>query len=51
MGWTAYAFTIGHMLQNYSAYTPTTFDFNWTCGQDNPVPGMGMVVKEYLLTR
>ncbi|HET9920374.1 MAG TPA: glycoside hydrolase family 5 protein [Ktedonobacteraceae bacterium] len=50
MSWTAYAFTEGHMLQNYSAYTPTTFDFNWTCGQNSPVPGMGAVVKQYLLS-
>ncbi len=50
MGWSAYAFDLNHMLLDYTNFTPTTFDFNWTCGQSNPLPGMGTVVKQYLLS-
>ena len=50
ISWTAYSFNPGHMVVDYTTFAPTTFDFNWTCGQSNPVPGIGEDVKQYLST-
>ena len=48
ISWTAYTFNSEHMIVDYAKFTPTSFDFKWTCGQSNPVPGMGTVVANYL---
>lgn len=49
MGWTAYSFTIKHMLLNYSGFTPTTFSVpSSTYCQESGQGGMGEDVKTYL---
>jgi len=48
ISWTAFSFNSQHMIVDYTKFTPTSFDFNWTCGQSNPIPGMGAVVQSYL---
>jgi Cellulase (glycosyl hydrolase family 5) len=48
ISWTAFSFNSQHMIVDYTKFTPTSFDFKWTCGQSNPTPGMGVVVQAYL---
>lgn len=48
ISWTAYSFNSQHMIVDYTHFTPTSFDFNWKCGQSSPIPGMGAVVARYL---
>jgi Cellulase (glycosyl hydrolase family 5) len=48
ISWTAYSFNSQHMIVDYTKFAPTSFDFNWKCGQTNPTPGMGVIVQSYL---
>jgi len=48
--WTAWEFTPYHLIQDYAAFSPTTLDIPWTCGDIYSHAGMGVIVKQFLVT-
>jgi endoglucanase len=50
INWTAWQFDTGHLILNYTSFTPTSLNGQWCCGQ-GPVctTGMGTLVKSFLL--
>ena len=55
MGWSktgchisAADFSLNHLIQDYTDYTPTTLDIPWECGDHKSTAGMGTLVKQFL---
>ncbi len=53
MSWTAWQFDIDHLILNRTSFTPTRLDdpnHHWTCASPHAAAGMGIVVKQHLLS-
>jgi len=47
--WSAWEFAPPYLVQNATAYSPTTFPATLTCGDPNAVVGMGTDVQQWLV--
>jgi hypothetical protein len=50
INWTAWQFRPYYLIQNYTSFTPTTFQGSWTTCDPNGQEGMGADVKNYLVS-
>lgn len=48
--WSAWQFAPKVLVQNYTSFTPTSLDTQWTCGDQTADVGMGSIIKQYLAT-
>jgi endoglucanase len=53
ISWTAWQFDISHLVMNLTTFTPTSLNdpnHPWKCNSPNAKAGMGMVLKQHLLS-
>lgn len=48
VSWTAWSYSVDHLIQDYTNFTPTTLAAPWLCGDTTSHAGMGSIIKRYL---